>query len=74
MDIIEILTIKNVFRVLVFVIMLGYCIFSFVLMLRIRILADTLKTQKSGVVSLLAKLHFLMTFVGSILVGFLILF
>jgi hypothetical protein len=73
-DIVDILTIKNVFRVLIFVILFGYNLFSLVLMFRIGILADTLKTKRSVFVSLLSKAHFLMVLVGSILVAFMILF
>lgn len=73
-DIVDIITTKNVFRLLIFVILFGYNVFSLVLMFRIRILADTLKTEKSVLVSMLAKLHFLMVLIGSILVAFMILF
>lgn len=73
-DIVDVLTMKNVFRVLIFVILLGYNIFSLVLMFRIRILADTLKTPKSPMVSMLATVHFFLVLAGSILVAFLILF
>ena len=73
-DIVDIITVKNAFRLLIMVILFGYSLFSLVLMFRIKILADTLKTQKSGFVSFLAQLHFFMVLAGSVLVAFLILF
>jgi len=73
-DTFDFLTIENTFRVLIFVFLFGYCLFSLVLMFRIKILADTLQTKKSGFVSLVANLHFFLVLAGSILVGILILF
>jgi len=71
---IDLFTIKNSFRLLIFVLLFGYTMFSLVLMFRIKILAETLETDKSAVVNFLAKLHFLMVLVGSIIVGILIMF
>ena len=67
-------TVKNALRLLILVFLFGYSIFSLLLMLRIRILAQTLKTPKSPLMSLLAKIHVLMVVIGSVLVAILILF
>lgn len=73
-DAFDFFTIQNAIRLLIFVFAFGYCIFSLLLMLRIRILAETLKTPKSPLMVALAKIHVLMVVIGSILVGILILF
>lgn len=73
-DVIDVITFKNVFRVLIFVIMFGYNFFALMLMLRIRILADTLKSSNSKLIVFLAVMHEIIVLGGSILVGFLILF
>lgn len=72
-DLVEILTMKNVLRLLMIVILFGYCVFAFVLMLRVRILSQTLVTQKSTFVSFLARIHAIVVIVGSAIVGILIL-
>jgi hypothetical protein len=74
MEMFDLLTIKNVYRLLMFVILFGYNLFCFFLMLRIRILAQTLKTKKSIFTIRIAQIHCLVVFGGSILVGILILF
>lgn len=73
-EFIDIFTVKNALRLLIFVFLFGYCIFSLLLMLRIRILAQTLKSPKSLLMASLARLHVLMVIIGSIIVGILILF
>lgn len=73
-EVLDLLTIKNSFRLLIFVLLFGYAMFSLLLMLRINILADTLETVRSGLVKFLAKLHLLMVIIGSVIVGILILF
>lgn len=73
-DLIDILTLKNVLRVLLLVVMFGYNIFALMLMLRLRILAQTLKSSNSGMISFLSLMHMIIVLCGSILVGFLILF
>jgi hypothetical protein len=73
MEPLDILTMRNVYRLLVLVILFGYNLFSVFLMLRIRILAQTLKTKKSALALKIAQLHMFIVFAGSILVGILIL-
>lgn len=73
-EVFDLFTIKNSFRLLIFVLLFGYAMFSLLLMLRINILADTLETVRSGLVKFLAKLHLLMVIIGSVIVGILILF
>lgn len=73
-DVLEILTMRNGFRLLIFVLLFGYSMFSLLLMFRIRILSDTLETVRSPLVSILAKVHFLMVILSSIAVGILIMF
>ena len=70
----DIFTVKNALRLVILVFLFGYVMFSLVLMLRMKILAQTLKTPRSPLIALLAKMHFLMVLIGSILVGFLIMF
>lgn len=69
----EIINVKNALALVVFVVLFGYCVYSFLLMMRVRILAQTLKTDKSSIVSFFAKVHFFIALAGSILVVFLIL-
>lgn len=73
MDIIDFFTMKNAFRLLIMVFVFGYVLFSLVLMLRIQILSDTLLTKRSPLVNYLAKIHFFMVLVGSIVISLLIL-
>ena len=73
-EVLDLLTIKNSFRLLIFVLLFGYCMFSLLLMLRVSILAETLETIRSGFVKLLAKMHLMMVIIGSVIVGILILF
>lgn len=73
-EFLEIFTVKNALRLLIFVFLFGYSAFSLLLSLRVRILAQTLKTPRSALIALLAKMHFLMVVIGSVIVGILILF
>ncbi len=73
-EILDVFTIKNMLRLVLFVFMFGYCAFAFLLSLRINILAKTLKTPRSSFITLLAKVHFLVVLIGCIIVGILILF
>lgn len=73
-DIFDIFTIKNMLRLVLFVFMFGYVAFSFLLSLRIGILAKTLETPRSSFIALLAKVHLLVVLIGCIIVGILILF
>lgn len=72
-EMLDFFTMKNTFRVLLLVILFGYCAFALFLMLRVRILSETLKTEKSVFVNFLARLHVFMVIGGSILVSILIL-
>lgn len=72
-DIIELFTMRNAFRLFIGVFMFGYTIFAFFFMLRIRVLSQTFKTEKSRLMNLLAQLHLVLVFIGSIIVGLLIL-
>jgi vacuolar-type H+-ATPase subunit I/STV1 len=71
--IVDFLTIKNVFRVLVFVIMFGYVVYSFLLALRVKILSQTLKTKVSKVISLLGYIHFVIVLISVLVIGIMIL-
>ena len=73
MGIIDIFTLKNVIRMLLFIILFGYCFFAFLLYVRVRILTQTLNTSKSGFTLFLARAHLLMAIIGSIIVTVLIL-
>ncbi|MBN2100994.1 hypothetical protein JW710_03860 [Candidatus Dojkabacteria bacterium] len=70
----DMLTVRNTLRLVILVMLFGYCIFSFFLLLRVRILAQTLKTDKSWFINLLAQIHALVVVVGSIIVSILVLF
>jgi len=72
-EMLELLTMKNTFRVLLVVVLFGYCAFALFLMLRVRILTETLKTEKSQFVNMLSRMHFGMVVGGSIIVCILIL-
>lgn len=74
MNIEDLLTLKGIFRVLIFIVLFGYCAYSLFLMLRVRILAQTLKTDRSPFVAFLGRIHFLIVIIGSIVAGTLILF
>jgi hypothetical protein len=69
----DFLTLKNALRLVVIVFMFGYCVFAFILSTRVKILADTLKTEKSGTMAVLAWSHFLMAIIGCVIVGILIM-
>ena len=73
-DFMDIFTVKNALRLLIFVFLFGYSAFSLLLSLRVRILAQTLKTPRSALVATFAKLHLVMVVIGSIIVGILVLF
>lgn len=72
-EIIEILTLKNVFRVFFFVIMFGYLIYAWLLSLRIRILAQTLKTKISSTIQLVSWMHFILVVFLCLIIGIMIL-
>lgn len=72
-EVFELITVRNALSLLIFVFLFGYVVFAFLLFLRIRILAKTLETIRSGFVVLLANAHFLMVLIGSIVVALLIL-
>ena len=73
-DLLDVFTVKNMLRLVLFVFMFGYAAFAFLLSLRIGILAKTLETPRSSFVALLAKVHFLVVLIGCIIIGVLILF
>lgn len=72
-SVIEILTVKNAFRLLVFVIMFGYIVYSLLLALRIRILSQTLKTKISKSISTLGYAHFVIVLLSGLVIGIMIL-
>lgn len=71
-SIIDFLTLKNALRLLLLVFMFGYCIYAFFLMMRVKILAQTLKTEKSATIATFAWLHFIMVIVGCLITAILI--
>ncbi|MDD3662069.1 MAG: hypothetical protein PHG63_03305 [Candidatus Dojkabacteria bacterium] len=73
-DIIDLLTVKNALRLVLFVFMFGYVVFSLLFGFRIRILADTLRTKASRLVSMLAQIHFVAVLIVCVVVSLLVLF
>ncbi len=69
----DFINLDNALNLLIFVILFGYCVYAFLLMMRVRILAQTLNTEKSSFISFLAKIHFFVVLAGSVVVTFLIL-
>ena len=72
-EIIEILTIKNAIKLLAFVIMSGYLIYTFLLSLRIRILSQTLKTKISKSIQLMSWVHCILVSGACLIIGVMIL-
>lgn len=72
-EIIEFLTIKNAFRVLIFVILFGYVVYSFLLALRVKILSQTVKTKVSKTLYVFACIHFGIVLLSGIIIGIMIL-
>ncbi|MCA9376989.1 hypothetical protein H6763_03055 [Candidatus Nomurabacteria bacterium] len=67
------LGINFVFKLLFFVLLVGYILYSFLLLLRVRILADTIKTPHSGKVMFATTIHLLISLIGGFLAMILIL-
>lgn len=62
-----------VFKVLFFVILVGYVLYAFLLLLRVRILADTVKTPQNKLIHLIASGHLALSLIGSFLAMILVL-
>ena len=72
-EVIEILTLKNVLKLLVIVIMFGYLVYTFLLSLRVRILAQTLKTKISKYIQIMGWIHCVMVSGACLIIGIMIL-
>jgi hypothetical protein len=72
-EVIEILTIKNALKLLVLVIMFGYFIYTILLSLRIRILAQTLKTKISKYMLFMGWVHCILVSGACLIIGIMIL-
>ncbi len=72
-EVIEILTLKNVLKLFIFVILFGYVLYSLLLSLRVKMLAQTLKTKISAIIQLFGWAHFVVVSVSSLIVGVMIL-
>ncbi|MBN1618982.1 hypothetical protein JW887_06630 [Candidatus Dojkabacteria bacterium] len=66
-------TLKNAFSVLMLVLLFGYCIFSLLLMLRVRILSQTVETKLGGFINFLARAHLVFVVAASIVIAILVL-
>jgi hypothetical protein len=63
----------GVFKLLFFVVIIGYVIYTLLMTVRVRILDDTVKTGSSKRILLLSYLHLILAVVGSLLCVILIL-
>ena len=72
-EVIELLTLKNVLRLFVYVIMFGYFVYTLLLGMRVRILAQTLKTKLSKYVQMLGWVHCIVASGACLVIGIMIL-
>ncbi len=70
---IEFLGFNFIFKLLFFVIIVGYALYSFLLLLRVRILSDTVDTPHNKMVQILAFAHLALSLVGGFLAMILVL-
>jgi TRAP-type C4-dicarboxylate transport system permease small subunit len=64
---------SGILKALFLVVIFGYVIYTILLTLRVRILADTVKTPSNKIARILAYLHLLIAVVGSFFAVILIL-
>ena len=69
----DLLTINNVFLLFIFIVLIGFCAYSFFLALRVRILVETLDTKESAFIGFLSWMHLLVVILGSIMSAILVL-
>ncbi len=72
-NLVDILTLRNVLKVAMVVILFGYVGYTFLMMMRVRILSQTLNTVRSAFVYTLARIHFFGALIGSLIVVLLVL-
>ena len=70
---IEFLGLNFVFKLLFFIIVVGYALYSFLLLLRVRILSDTVDTPNNKMVQFVALAHLGLSLVGGFLAMILVL-
>jgi uncharacterized membrane protein YfcA len=63
----------GILKLLFFVLIFGYIIYVFLLTLRVRILADTVKTPNNNTTKIASYIHLLLAIVGSAVAVILIL-
>lgn len=68
------LSLGFVLKLVLMVILLGYLFYAFLLVLRVRILSDSLNVPLNRQVKGVVFLHLLFAIIGSTIVGFIILF
>ena len=69
----ELVGVVSIIKLLFLVLSVGYLIYVFLFTLRVRILADTVKTQNNGVAKLALYAHLLIAVFGTALAVILIL-
>jgi hypothetical protein len=69
----EVIGINWVFKLLFVTLVVGYIIYSILLVLRVRILSDTIETIATTTVKLMTTGHLLLSFVGGFLAMIVIL-
>lgn len=62
-----------VFKLLFFVILVGYALYAFLLLLRVRILSDTVETPQNKLIQLIASAHLALSLIGGFLAMILVL-
>ena len=72
-EVIEILTLKNVLKLFVSVIMFGYFVYTVLLSLRVKILAQTLKTKISKYIQIITWGHCIIVSGACLIIGIMIL-
>lgn len=72
-EVMDLITLKNVLKVLVFVILFGYVIYSFLMTLRVKILSQTVKTNVSQLIQVFGWIHFIVVVASGLVIAILIL-
>ena len=63
----EVMGFNWIIKLLFFTLIVGYIIYSFLLVVRVRILSDTVETVGTSVVKLMTTGHLLISFIGGFL-------
>lgn len=66
-------SVAGIIKILFLVVAIGYLIYVFLLTMRVRILADTVKTPSNGTAKLVSYAHLIFAVIGSALAVILIL-